>query len=220
MRDAATPRHPNAYAPLTDEHLTRLAEIASADREDRFIRLPRWAVYRDRVLLVALCQVAAVHCLDGRNGVKDLDVWTFYARHDEDPFPYRSRKMADFGPSELGRHPDDVGYTGRHVDLIGRSIDAPPGADPVLAVRTYLRAGHTTSARALAAKAAIALDRQSCAETWCGPPRRDGEASAAGPADRAVARRLVHVEVALCGQLDQLVEGGFEVDHILLVVHP
>ena len=145
-------------APLTGAHLTRLAEIANADRDDRFARRPRWHIYRDRVLLVALCQGAALHYLDGRNGVKDLDVWTFYARHPEGEFPARWRVMADFGPSDLGRHPDDAGFTGRHVDLIGRSIDALPGSDAVRAVRTYLRARRTTSARALAAKAVIAVD--------------------------------------------------------------
>jgi hypothetical protein len=66
--------------------------------------------------------------------------------------------MADFGPSELGRHPDDTGFVGRHVDLIGRSLDVSPGIDPVRAVQTYLRAGRTTSSRKLAVKAAIAID--------------------------------------------------------------
>lgn len=155
---ASGPVAERSVEPLTGEHLVRLAEIARADREDRFSRRPRWQVYRSRVLLVALCQGAALHYLDGRNGVKDLDVWTFYARHPEGEFPARWRVMADFGPSLLGRHPDDAGYMGRHVDLIGRSIDAVPGGDPVRAVRTYLRAGGTESARLLAEKAVVALD--------------------------------------------------------------
>lgn len=147
-----------SHAPLTIEHLARLADIARADREDRFARRLRWGVYRDRVLLVALCQGAALHFLDGRNGVKDLDVWTFYASHPEGDFPPRWRIMADFGPSPLGRHPDDIGYVGRHVDLIGRSLDVPTGADPVRAVRSYLRAGRSTSARLLAGMAVVAVD--------------------------------------------------------------
>jgi hypothetical protein len=147
-----------SQAPLTLDHLTRLAELAHADREDRFERRPRWGVYRDRILLVALCQGAALHYLDGRNGVKDLDVWTFYAGHPEGEFPARWRVMADFGPSALGRHPDDAGFIGRHVDLIGRSLDVPSGADPVRAVRSYLRAARTTSARLLAGKAVVAVD--------------------------------------------------------------
>ena len=47
--------------------------------------------------------------------------------------------MADFGLSALGRHPDDDGFTGRHVDLIGRSLRVSEDADRVLAVRDYLR---------------------------------------------------------------------------------
>jgi hypothetical protein len=128
------------------------------DRERRFARRPRWEVYRDRVLLVALCQGAALHYIDHQNGVKDLDVWTFYARHPEGEFPPRWRIMADFGSSELGRHPDDAGFTGRHVDLIGRSIAATPADDPVGAVRAYLNARRTSSARALAEKAVVAID--------------------------------------------------------------
>ena len=127
-----------SFEPLTDGHLSRLAEIARADQEDRYARRPRWSVYRDRVLLVALCQGAALHYLDGRNGVKDLDVWTFYARHGEGEFPARWRVMADFGPSTLGRHPDDRGDRGRHVDLIGRSIEAKPGDDPLLAGKAVI----------------------------------------------------------------------------------
>jgi hypothetical protein len=129
------------------EHLMRLAEIARKDREGRFARRPRWRVYRDRVLLVALCQGAALHYLDGLNGVKDLDVWTFYAEHADGPFPPRWSTVADFGLSELGRHPDDVGFVGRHVDLIGRSIQVARHVDPVEAVRHYLRHNKNKSPR-------------------------------------------------------------------------
>jgi hypothetical protein len=147
-----------SQAPLTPDHLTRLAELARADRENRFERRPRWQVYRDRVLLVALCQGAALHYLDRRSGVKDLDVWTFYAAHPDGGFPPRWRVMADFGPSTLGRHPHDPGFTGRHVDLIGRSLQVPQDADPLDAVRSYLSGGRTTSASLLASKAVVAVD--------------------------------------------------------------
>jgi len=110
------------------------------------------------LLLVALCQGAALHYLDGRTGVKDLDVYTVYASHPEGPFPYRWLIARDFGPSELGRHPDDVGFVGRHVDLIGRSLDVQVDADPIEAVQDYLRHNRNTSPRKLAAKAVIAVD--------------------------------------------------------------
>ena len=35
--------------------------------------------YESRRLAAALAQGAALHFLDGRTSVKDLDVWTFYA---------------------------------------------------------------------------------------------------------------------------------------------
>ena len=111
------------------------------------------------MICVALCQGAALHYLDGRNGIKDLDVWTFYAEHPEGPFPARWLTNADFGPSPLGRHPDDPpAYLGRRVDLIGRSLPDDRGADPRAALVAYLSAGRTGSARALAAKAVVLLE--------------------------------------------------------------
>ncbi len=63
-------------APLADEHLHRLAQIAEADREGLFSRKPHLAGYRDRILLTALCQGAALHYVNGTDGVKDLDLYT------------------------------------------------------------------------------------------------------------------------------------------------
>ena len=60
------------------------------------------------MLLVALWQGAALHyldCLRGakkKNGVKDLDVYSFYAKDPKLPWPYRRHGKADFGESEFG----------------------------------------------------------------------------------------------------------------------
>src|SRR4051794_34118081 len=114
-----------SYERVTSRHLTRLARIAASDRAARFARKPRWQVYENRIICVALCQGAALHYVDGKNGVKDFDVWTFYAEHIEGPFPYRWTTTADFGESRFGRResePDGRQYKGRRVDLIGRSL--------------------------------------------------------------------------------------------------
>lgn len=146
-------------APLTDEHLRRLAEIAEADREGFFSRNPHFEVYRDGILLTALCQGAALHYVNGTNGVKDLDVYTFYAEQPGVVYPYRRpRGVVDFGHSEFGRHPDDHRYVGRRVDLLGRALKVEPSADPVAAVRNYLREGRTKTSKALAEKAVVAID--------------------------------------------------------------
>ena len=148
-----------SFQRLTPEDLSRLSAIAAADREQRFERKPRWAAYRDRVVGVALCQGAAHHYIDGATGVKDLDVWTFFAEHDSGPFPPRWRTTADFGPSHLGSHPLEAHlFSGRRVDLIGRSLPVEVGADAATSIVNYLRSGRTATARALAAKAVVLLD--------------------------------------------------------------
>jgi len=93
-----------------------------------------------------------------RGRVLCFDVWSFYAARSDGPFPYRWRGTADFGPSKFGRYPGDPSsFTGRRVDLLGRSLDVPPGADPVTTLREYLSAARTASARALAAKAVVLI---------------------------------------------------------------
>ncbi len=123
-----------AYLPIGMAELNRLADLAAQDREHFFARHPRWArLYGDRVLCVALCQGAALHCLDGRNGIKDWDVWTFYRRHPAAPFPARRIANLAFGDPRFGRSPGGGKYIGRRVDLIGRAISAEEDDDPVLA---------------------------------------------------------------------------------------
>jgi hypothetical protein len=61
--------------------LQRLADIARSDRDDFFQRHPRWsALYSHRLLCVALCQGAAWHFVDGKNGVKGLRCLEFFLR--------------------------------------------------------------------------------------------------------------------------------------------
>jgi hypothetical protein len=149
-----------SYEPIEEEDLRRLAAFAREDRDAFFMRHERWRPYADRVLCVALCQGAALHYVDGRNGVKDFDVYTFYAESPE-AGPWWARRIArvDFGRSRFGRHPDDPPqFTGRRVDLCARSLPVSPDADPVESVRAYLREGRTETARHLALKAVVLAD--------------------------------------------------------------
>jgi hypothetical protein len=142
--------------------LLRLAALAADAEAELFRRNPQGSGrYAGRLLGRALCQGAALHYVDRRNGVKDFDVWSFYAQHDDWPFPARWRGTRDFGPSKFGRYPSDPPrYVGRRVDLLGRSLPAGPGADPVDVLRRYLATGRTASAKALAAKAVVLIDPQ------------------------------------------------------------
>ena len=154
MKEAA-----RSLARIERSDLLRLAALAAQAEAGLFARHPDGAGrYAGRLLCRALCQGAALHYLDGKNGVKDFDVWSFYAALGDGPFPYRWRGTADFGPSRFGRYPGDPPwYAGRRVDLFGRSLPAPPGADPVAVLRDYLSAARTASAKALAAKAVILI---------------------------------------------------------------
>ena len=140
-----------AYGPLTHEHLNRLIEIARRDREGLFQRCPHLEIFRDRILTVALCQGGALHYVDNRNGVKDLDVWTLYAAHPTVTYPPRRRGEIKFGPSEL------TGWS-ESVDLLGRSVPYPVGHDPVTTWRDYLTKSWTTSARFLSQKPVVLLE--------------------------------------------------------------
>ena len=142
--------------------LLRLAALATDAEAELFGRNPRGSGrYAGRLLGRALCQGDALHYVNNTNGVKDFDVWSFYAQYDDWPFPARWRGTRDFGPSKFGRYPGDPpSYSGRRVDLLGRSLPAASGADPANAIRRYLAARRTESAKALAAKAVVLIDPQ------------------------------------------------------------
>jgi hypothetical protein len=142
--------------------LLRLAALAADAEANLFGRNPdRSGRYAGRLLGRALCQGAALHYLNGKNDIKDFDVWSFYAQYDDWAFPPRWRGTRDFGPSKFGRYPGDPPrYSGRCVDLLGCSLPAPPGTDSADAIRRYLVAGRTDTAKALAAKAVILIDPQ------------------------------------------------------------
>lgn len=147
-----------SLADITLDDLARLGRIAREDRESFFARLPRYRPLEDRVIAVALCQGAAKHFVDGKNGVKDFDVWTFYAAHPDITFPARRRVARDFGDPKFGRTPGQEAFADRRVDLLGRSLNARPDADPAEALRAYLTEKRTKSAKHLASKAVVLIE--------------------------------------------------------------
>jgi hypothetical protein len=165
--DATLRRSPRSRVRLTDEHLCRLAAVADEDHAF-FTRPGGRPEYESRRLAVALAQGAALHYLYGRTGVKDLDVWTFYAAIPGRRFPGDKRvKRADFGPSSLGRQTYDLrearserqralwqcwsAYTGRRVDLCMRSLPVEPDA-PISSVISGLREWLARGAQSTAAR--------------------------------------------------------------------
>lgn len=148
-----------SLARIEKADLLRLAALAADAEAELFRRNPGGSGrYAGRLLGRALCQGAAWHYVNGQNGVKDFDVWSFYTQYEDWPFPARWRGTRDFGPSKFGRYSGDPPhYTGRRVDLLGRSLGVGPGADPAEVIRRYLAARRTRSAKELAAKAVVLI---------------------------------------------------------------
>jgi hypothetical protein len=147
-----------SLAVITREDLRRLDALAEADERALFARHPGGAGrYDGRLICRALCQGAGLHFVDGSNGVKDFDVWSFYAALASAPFPYRRIGNADFGPSKFGRWSGDdpLRFVGRRIDFIGRSLPVPLSIDPAVMLQNYLSIGSTASAKALSAKAVV-----------------------------------------------------------------
>lgn len=146
-----------SWETIEQHHLRRLAQIATDDLEDFFQRYPdHGGRYRDRLMLICLCQGAAGHFIHRDRGVSDFDVWAFFRAHPERPFPYRRPAKGDFGPSRFGRHPDDAYRRGRGVDLFGRSIPCENGQDPHDCVRAWLASGGA-SPRKIAKSAVVVI---------------------------------------------------------------
>ena len=128
------------FGVVTDDHLARLAKSASRAHAELKERRPELA---GTLVAGVLAQGAAAHRVDPSLGVgvKDLDVWLFYARREGvGKVQERGRaRVYDFGPSSLGVHPDDAvtGYQGRRVDVMTRTIDYEEGQDPADAVRAW-----------------------------------------------------------------------------------
>lgn len=170
-----------SHARLTDAHLARLSDLAAADHQRFFAQHPE---YLGRLVAVTLAQGAALHYVDGCSGIKDLDVWSFFAAIPGVRFPADRRKThADLGPSELGRQRYDVAdarsprelardrrfatFSGRRVDLLMRHLPIAPNAtiDSIIAaLQAWLSAGAASRAKRppsswhLARKAMILID--------------------------------------------------------------
>lgn len=145
-----------SYEPLTLADLRMIASAAMRSVSAIFDRAKVAGLYRDRLLLLALAQGSALHYLDGANGIKDFDVWAYFEAGPAKPFPHRKRWCSDLGPTRFGRHPDDLGYSGRRLDLMGRSIEMVSDEDAEDAVRRWL-ASNARSAVALRQKPVFCL---------------------------------------------------------------
>jgi hypothetical protein len=185
-------RH-RSFELITRADLRRLTKLAVGDFDGFFRRHKRWRPYADRLMLICLCQGAARHYCDPKRtfaseregGVNDFDVWGFFRKRPNlQAFPYRRHGVQDFGPSKFGRSPnDEQRFTGRRIDVFGRSIETRRSETPIEATQRYLRENHTNSAGHLAKRPVVVL----WPENDCGRIiwRGDAEPSARGRIKRS-----------------------------------
>lgn len=129
----------------------QLAEAACRDLLQFVHRNPHHQSLPERLICIALCQGAAQHHVDGISGVKDFDVWSFFA-HDDGfpPYPPRRRGTGTF-------QGDRFTSSTRRIDFLGRTLKVEPGLTPVETIRAYLRHPQTSTAWHLSKKAVVML---------------------------------------------------------------
>ena len=165
-----------SYSAIQIDDLQRLAAISLNDLSGLFARHPeKYGWCEDYLLLVCLCQGAAEHYVRSERGIKDFDVWVFYEQQQgRKPFPYRRRGYGrgDFGTSKFGRNPHDEGYSGRRIDVFGRSIRRIQGQRPEDAVLKWVQGG-SSSARHIVKNPMIGI----YPDPYCGRVLRDPRAT-------------------------------------------
>lgn len=152
-----------SYERITIADLDALKNLALIEQKSFFDRNPKYREpYQNALIAITLCQGAALHFLDDKNGIKDFDIWYFYARVTNMKYPPRAMKLVDSRMQKFGVNPNDAnrGYVGRRIHLLGRDIDCQHRRgqhDPRECIIRYLVTRKTETARRLSEKGVIGL---------------------------------------------------------------
>jgi hypothetical protein len=144
-------RPSRSYKRLTTIDLRSLRRLGIEEGKAFLGRNPRLkTAYGSSLIAICLCQGAASHFLNPSVGVKDYDVWHFYAQNLRVPFPYRAHYRSH--------------YKGRRVDFLKRCIpkrivNATTSAGKW--VIAYLMRRDTATKKRLLIKAVIGLHPKS-----------------------------------------------------------
>jgi hypothetical protein len=72
---------------LRDQDIDRLLEIERDWRRSLEHRKQHWRQYAPRLFCVTIAQGGARHLIDGKTGIKDFDLYRFFANLPERPEP-------------------------------------------------------------------------------------------------------------------------------------
>ena len=142
---------------IETEDLRRLLQLANNDISSFFQRNPTYIKeYKNKEKIITLGQGGALHYIDRKNGIKDFDVWFFFPEG-KISLPYRRRGKVDFGKSKFGKHPEDINYEGRRIDVLMRSDSYFNNGEPDKCLINYLKYKNSKTSNLLAQKAMIGL---------------------------------------------------------------
>ncbi|WP_135611116.1 hypothetical protein [Methanococcoides sp. AM1] len=158
-----------SYLKIKREHLQKLRHITVKDQDSFFSRYPKYNLFREKIYCILLVQGAALHYVNGINGIKDFDVLVLYKengnKYDEDGkliriYPKRVCSY-DCEMAEFGRYPnDDIDkYPNRRVDVLMREIgnDLTDNSDLITAINKYFENGTTQSIKEWRKKAVVGI---------------------------------------------------------------
>ncbi len=136
------------FEKITRHDLRELLVVGERVMDQFFVDKPRYAPFRNKLVLVALCQGAADHYCDGITGIKDYDVWFFYAHMQGVSMPRSSIKKC---------YPEFNCYKGKKVDVLRRSDSAFKKGDVKASISRYLTNPTNPTPICLSGKAVIGL---------------------------------------------------------------
>jgi hypothetical protein len=115
----------------------------------------KYKVYKNKLVAICLCQGAAKHILDGKSGIKDIDIWLFFRDDVNVKIPdiknMRYTKWGSF--TRIGKKRMDFMKKGIRDNIINKAKSKKP--DDIL--YSYLRNSKTLTSKELAQKAVIGL---------------------------------------------------------------
>ncbi len=148
---------PRTYPKLTCDDLKNIRDFVLSVELPRFLSMKeeKYSVYRDKLIAIALCQGAALHFIDKKNGVKDIDVWFFFEEDEKVKIPHRNNMLKSYCI-------ECPNFGVKRIDclkkMISLTIIGMAGSkDPLQVLRTYLKHAGTQTAYFLSQKPCIIL---------------------------------------------------------------
>lgn len=115
----------------------------------------KYKVYKKKLIAICLCQGAAQHFLDGKTGIRDIDVWFFFEEDANVRIPDRRNMRCSKYKSlkNIGEKKIDFLKKGIKRDIVNMSKSKKP--EDIL--RSYLQNANTRTSQELAKRPAVGL---------------------------------------------------------------